>query len=203
MKKLRYSVFIITLPLHGWFGYDRAVSSAQHEQWQQANEQFKQLVTQQPDRPDILYDAGVAAYKVADFDQAHAYFQSAAEHETADRHIKEQAYFNAGNAQVQLKKLKEALMHYDPALMLDPDPVAVEAQLDPLVDERLGGPVEAPSVLEVAVERHPRGSPAGEVEADRRQRPGGLALDCKALGDNEVPACVAAGQRDPIAPIGV
>ena len=121
MKKLCFCLFTIIVPLHGWFGYDRAVSAAQQEQWQQANEQFKQLITQRPDRPGMLYDAGVAAYNVEDFGQAHAYFQAAAEHETADRRIKERGYFNAGNARVQLKKLKEALMHYDQALMLNPE----------------------------------------------------------------------------------
>ena len=40
--------------------------------------------------------------------------------------------------------------------VLYPDEVAVEAQLDALMDERLGRMVEAARMLEVAVERDPR-----------------------------------------------
>ena len=53
------------------------------------------------------------------------------------------------------------------AAMLDPDPVAVPAQLDALMNQRLRGAVEAAGVLEIAVQRDPRRARA----RPRRKRP--------------------------------
>jgi hypothetical protein len=85
----------------------------------------------------------------------------------------------------------------------DPDSVAVKAKLDPSVNQRLWRSVEAGFVFEVAVKRHPRRSASGEVEVDRRQRPGHLALYLKAIGDDEVAACVAPWQGVAVLPVGV
>lgn len=103
------------------FDYDRAVSAAQKEQWALAGEKFKSLVTAYPDQPDVLYDAGIVAFKNEDLDQAKALFESAAQHEKAPRELKEQAYFNKGNTHAKQEQLKEALLSYEQALMLNPE----------------------------------------------------------------------------------
>lgn len=120
MKKLL--VLCLTVGTqYAWFAYDKAIAAAQQEQWQDANEQLKKLVAEHPERADLLYDAGIAAYKNEDFNQAKALFDAAATNKDAPRMLKEQAYFNKANAHVKLKELKEALNTYDQTLMLNPD----------------------------------------------------------------------------------
>jgi tetratricopeptide (TPR) repeat protein len=82
---------------------------------------FKQLVAEKPDNPELLYDAGVAAFNNEDYEQAKAYFESAVADDTSAKQLKAQAYFNKGNAHVKLQELKEALLSYEQALMVQPD----------------------------------------------------------------------------------
>lgn len=123
MATMKRYLFIICIPnfLNGVFDYDRAVHAAQKGQWALAGDQFKALVTAYPDKPDLLYDAGIAAYNNEDYEQAEALFDSAAQLNEAPRKLKEQAYFNKANTQVKQKRLKEALSSYDQVLMLNPE----------------------------------------------------------------------------------
>ncbi|MEX0849715.1 MAG: hypothetical protein WD055_05790 [Candidatus Dependentiae bacterium] len=120
MKKLIIFLLVVC-NAHGLFDYDRAVHSAQKEQWAQAGQQFKTLVTEQPDNPELLYDAGVVAFQNEDLMQAKALFEAAAQNEKASRTLKEQAYFNKGNTHVKAEELKEALLSYEQTLMLNPE----------------------------------------------------------------------------------
>ena len=104
-----------------FFDYDRAIGVAQQEQWALAGEKFKTLVTAHPDQPDLLYDAGVVAFKNEDFEQAKALFESVVQYEKVPRKLKEQAYFNKANTQVKQEQFKEALASYEQALMLNPE----------------------------------------------------------------------------------
>jgi hypothetical protein len=85
------------------------------------------------------------------------------------------------------------------AAMFDPDAVAVPAQLDALMNQRLRGAVEAAGVLEAAVQRHPRRPPPSSTEGDGRQRPQQVALARQSLGDDVAAGRVPARQRDPVA----
>jgi hypothetical protein len=87
--------------------------------------------------------------------------------------------------------------------MLDPDLIAVPAQLDTLMNQRLRRAVKAATVLELAVQRDARAASPGGVEVDRRQRAQRVKLDREALGDDVPAGCVTSGQRDPIAPTRV
>src|SRR4051812_40440332 len=87
--------------------------------------------------------------------------------------------------------------------MFDPDAVAVPAQLDALMNERLGRAVETGRVLEIAVQRNARWPASGGVERDWRQRSQQLAFVREPLGDDVQAARVATRQRDAIAPVGV
>src|SRR5579864_4055935 len=90
-------LLIIALPLYS-FVYDKATYAAQNGDWQKAYEQLNRLLVDNPDRADIAYDAGVAAYNLQQFPHAQAYFLRAAELAPADFACK--GYYNAGNASV-------------------------------------------------------------------------------------------------------
>lgn len=106
-----------TLPI---FNYDRAISYAQKDKWNQSKELLKTELVQQPERPDLLYDIGISSYKSGEYDKALSYFTKAAHTNNAPKTLREQAYFNVGNTQVQLKHLQEAIDAYDQALALNP-----------------------------------------------------------------------------------
>ena len=74
------------------------------------------------------------------------------------------------------------------AAVRDPDEVAVEAKLDPLVHEPLGGAVEVPPVAQVAVEGDAHAPCARPFEAVRGQRPQRLSLLGHALAHGEAAA---------------
>ncbi len=119
MKNAVFLLFFCTPYALCIFDYDRAVSAAHKEQWQEAGQQFKKVVAEQPNRPEVLYDAGVVAFNNEDYDQAKAFFESAAQNESASRDLKERAYFNKGNTHVKKQELKEALLSYEQTLMLN------------------------------------------------------------------------------------
>ena len=102
--------------------YDSAVYAAQKGNWQEAQEKLNSIVTNNPDNAAVMYDSGVAAYNLANAGQAAVCFSRAAQlADQKDNRLSFCAYFNAGNAYVDDKKLKAALEQYDKALVLDPD----------------------------------------------------------------------------------
>ena len=50
--------------------YSNACNAAQKEDWKCAQDSFKKLLVEDSDRPDLLYDAGVAAYRLQEFEKA-------------------------------------------------------------------------------------------------------------------------------------
>jgi len=100
------------------FARDRAAVRAQKGDWAGSKGMLQELLIQYPDNAHILYDLGVAAYKLNEFDQAHAYFTSAA-HNADKKQLKEQALFNQGNVLFQQKKLQEAIDAYDSVLKIN------------------------------------------------------------------------------------
>jgi Ca-activated chloride channel family protein len=121
--RLALFIFLLIIPWHSLaiFDYDRAIIESQKGNWPQATARLKKALADQPDRADILYDSGISAYKNAEFDKALAYFTKAGDTSVAPQELREQAYFNAGNSQVQLKQLQEAIDSYDKVLALNPN----------------------------------------------------------------------------------
>jgi Ca-activated chloride channel family protein len=115
--------FCSSSTLHAMTGlhYGRAITSAQKEDWKSAHDQLNNLVIDAPNRPDLLYDSGVASYKTDNFEEAYAYFDQAAQNSQKDKLLQEKAYFNLGNVAVQLEKLEDAIAHYEKTLELNPD----------------------------------------------------------------------------------
>jgi hypothetical protein len=118
MKKLSFVLLLFSFSYISPFYYDKASHKAQQGKWADAHEALNELLINQPDSADLLYDAGVAAYNLEKFSQACAYFSRAAEHSDHNT-LKKRALFNAGNACVACEQLEDALAQYDALLMLD------------------------------------------------------------------------------------
>lgn len=121
MKIFFFFSFFITFSCYAILDYDRAIIHAQKDNWPAAQELLTKTIIDKPDRVDMLYDLGVAAYKNKNFESALNYFNKAAQHKDANAQLQEQAHFNAGNAHVQLKQLQQAIDAYDQVLALEPD----------------------------------------------------------------------------------
>lgn len=100
------------IPAYGWFEHGRAIDAANKGDWQRANTLLTTELINHSDDQLVVYDAGVAAYKIADYEHARAYFN----------HVKDfpHAAYNLGNTYVALKNLEEAITSYEHALRIDP-----------------------------------------------------------------------------------
>src|SRR5581483_7420002 len=103
------------------FDHDRAVVAAHQGDWQQALHLMQQEVTHHPDDAQVLYDAGVAAYKQGHYQQAQAYFNNAAalSSQAYQPLLEQEALFNAGNSYVKLNQLEDAIKSYETLLARD------------------------------------------------------------------------------------
>lgn len=102
------------------FSYDSAIRAAQNGNWQDAHTVLNSIVTDNPDNAEVLHDAGVAAYKLGNFNQAVACFARAGEI-SKDKDLCFDARFKAGNASVANKDLSSALEYYNKALVIKPN----------------------------------------------------------------------------------
>lgn len=112
-------VLFFAMPINALFDYDRAVYAAQHNDWEKAQQLLMPLITHTSEDPQLLYDAGVTAYKQEQFKQAQAYFAQAANSKQATKELKEAAFFNEGNAHVKLNQLHDAITRYENVLASD------------------------------------------------------------------------------------
>lgn len=99
--------------------YSFASQAAAEGNWQEAGQKINQLLIDEPDRADLLYDAGVSAFNMDELRNALAYFQGAAADKNASDLLKEQAHFNSGNAHFKLHELQEAVDEYEKVLALN------------------------------------------------------------------------------------
>jgi Ca-activated chloride channel family protein len=104
-------------------------------QYEQAFQDYLRAAEAQPERKDLQYNVGAAAYKAGEFSEAEDAFHKALE--TPDLNLQERAYYNLGNAQFQhgvtMRKVdtdktmnlwEQALRSYDSALKLKDSPDA-------------------------------------------------------------------------------
>lgn len=110
---------LIATQSHGFFSYDRAASLMEQGRWDEAKNALQQLLVDQPDSPQILYDTGVASYHLKDYTHAFAYFNRVTELPQTTINLKEQAHFNAGNCAAALKDYKKALEQYQAVLAIN------------------------------------------------------------------------------------
>lgn len=121
MKYLRI-YFLIALPTFSWafLNYDRAIVAGQKNNWTASAELLKKELIENPESAQLLYDTGVSSYKNGDYDYALSYFLKASETPNAPALLQEQALFNAGNTQVALKQLENALASFEKVLERNP-----------------------------------------------------------------------------------
>lgn len=79
------------------------------------------LVNNDPDNDQALYNLGKVAYKKGEFETATAYFSKAALAPHISPPLQEQALFDLGNSQAQLKQWPEAIESYEAVLKRNPD----------------------------------------------------------------------------------
>jgi len=114
-------IFFLSGSLHAsWFAHDRAARALQQENFPQAKQALQELLLHDPYNATVLYDAGIVSYKTSEFQPAAAYFKKAAQ-SAVDKQLQEQAYFNLGNTQVDLKELEQAIKAYEKVLELNPE----------------------------------------------------------------------------------
>jgi Ca-activated chloride channel family protein len=113
-------ILLITSSLTHPLAYDSAIYKAQKGNWQDAHTALNNIITDNPDNADVMYDAGVAAYNVGNTCQAAICFARATEC-NENKNVCFRAHYNAGNMCVEEKKLKNALAEYDKALAIEPD----------------------------------------------------------------------------------
>jgi len=99
----------------------KATHAAQKGDFTKSHELLSSLITKKPDDPELLYDAGVVAFERKKFDQAEAYFKNSAQNKNASDVLKQDAYFNWGNTNVEQKKLEDAIARYEEVLKLNPE----------------------------------------------------------------------------------
>ncbi|HSW74136.1 MAG TPA: tetratricopeptide repeat protein [Candidatus Limnocylindria bacterium] len=110
--------------LYPIFEHDRAIVAARQGDWAHATRLMNTVITDTVNDPNVMYDAGVAAYKQEHYDQAHAYFTQAVNtlkaSESSSGQVHEEALFNLGNSNVKRNALQEALVNYQEVLALNP-----------------------------------------------------------------------------------
>lgn len=101
--------------------YSRACAAGQCCNWNTAQDAMSSLVIDNPDCAELLYDNGVAAYRLKEFEKARAYFGDVAKNDATNINLKKQSHFNLGNTQVALNELPEAIKEYEEVLKIDPN----------------------------------------------------------------------------------
>lgn len=127
------------------WAYSKASVALEKGDYAQAQELLRTMLADDPYRPDLLYDLGVASYKNKEYQQAHAYFTSAAQAEHCSASLQEQALFNGGNASVQLNELNDAIVQYERVLELNEENEYAKHNLEQvkkMLDEQQQSPQE-------------------------------------------------------------
>lgn len=99
--------------------YSHASSALQQGDYAQAQEVMRNMLVDEPNRPDLLYDLGTTSFKNKEYEQAAAYFKSACEAPACPVQLQEQALYNLGNTCVELKELSDAIVYYERALEIN------------------------------------------------------------------------------------
>ena len=108
---------------------DSALDAYEKGDFARARAEFEKLAKQRPDDPRYRFNAGDAAYRMRDFTNAAAHFESALA--SPDLKLQQGAYYNLGNSrylmgeqakdpQAKLQAWQQSLTNFSSALGLDP-----------------------------------------------------------------------------------
>lgn len=129
-------IFLLLIPFFSQasvgseYAYSRACLAGQCGDWQKAQRQMSNLVIDHPDRAELLYDNGVAAFRLQEFQKAGAYFEDVTKKSDVSVPLKKQAHFNLGNTQVALNELPKAIEQYEAVLAIDPQDERAQYNLE-------------------------------------------------------------------------
>lgn len=191
-------------PAQAWWNADRDRAGAATDQGltayaagrdQDALDAFARARVFLPDRPELLYDLGVASYRLGRFDRARELFGRAAA--TATPPLRARALYNQGNAAYRLGDVDGAIALYEATLAVDPADADARANLDWLRRRKRSGQ-DAPQKEPGRSDQKHGNSPdptAGQGTADRPgQAPAPQGRD-NGAGDEPRPGQAAATPR--------
>jgi tetratricopeptide (TPR) repeat protein len=89
------------------------------EQFSRAQEKLEEALRQRPDSKLLHFNLGAVLFRLGDFEGALAQFQGALG--DADDRFAAKVYYNIGNCQVRLQRLRLALDAFKKAVKLDPE----------------------------------------------------------------------------------
>jgi len=94
-----------------------------------AMEAYKNLLNDNPNDPELNYNAGNALYRLEQYDEAVKFYQRALEN-TSDADLKNKIAYNMANIQYKQKKLKESIEGYKNVLRKNPDDADARKNLE-------------------------------------------------------------------------
>lgn len=94
-----------------------------------AMEAYKNLLNDNPNDPELNYNAGNALYRLEQYEEAVKFYQRALEN-TSDADLKNKIAYNMANIQYKQKKLKESIEGYKNVLRKNPDDADARKNLE-------------------------------------------------------------------------
>jgi Ca-activated chloride channel homolog len=129
LRKIVAALAVISLAGTAWASPAKAMRDYQAGHFKDAYQEYLRSLERKPDDPRLQYNAGTAAYRAKQFEEAVKHFSAAAT--APDLHLQEQAYYNLGNSLYRAgeddpnpeKKnqiWEQSIKQFDTALKLDP-----------------------------------------------------------------------------------
>jgi Ca-activated chloride channel family protein len=140
--ELRRAVAVATLlalPACALASPSSALKRYQSGRFDAALREYERLLRDKPDDPELHFNAGAAAYRVQDYEEAAKHLQSSLT--TPDLQLQQRAYYNLGNAQFRRgeeadeldrkqQSWDQAVASYESAVKLDPKDADARFNLD-------------------------------------------------------------------------
>ncbi|OQA35901.1 MAG: Tetratricopeptide repeat protein [Candidatus Dependentiae bacterium ADurb.Bin331] len=117
-----------------WKQY-QASSAFEQKEFAHAEKVTHDLITNNPQSSENLYNAGKAAYAQKNWQQAATYFDAALQKSEASKEIKKRAFFDRGNAQINLQQLDQARESYQKVVELDPEHTFAQEMIKKIDEE--------------------------------------------------------------------
>jgi Ca-activated chloride channel family protein len=106
--------------LRSSYDHYQAVCAYHEGKFDQAQPLLSSIVERQAQDSQARFNLGSICYRQGNYQAAQDCFKTVAEDSTAKAHLREQAYFNSGNALVKQQRLALASTAYEQALELNP-----------------------------------------------------------------------------------
>lgn len=111
---------LIPYAANAFFDTWRAAQAYKNNNIECAEVLYNNLVVNNPDHYESLYNLGKIAYKKKQFETAQAYFEKTLQQEIPQQ-LKEQTFFDLGNTHVNVKQWHDALKNFEEVLKINAD----------------------------------------------------------------------------------